>query len=571
MASTFSSSFLYTTPCYITLILVLSSLSSAASTPYSVAPTTPVAAEVVCNATLYPNFCKSLFPPTRKSNVYDYCRFSIRKSLFETKKFMASVDSLLMRRTTLSKNVVQALEDCRQLEQLNLEFLSTTISSINSTRSLPTMEADDMQTLLSAILTNQQTCYEGLQETASPNIVKGTLYAPLSNENKISSVSLALYNRGWVHNKKRGKMQIGRKLLFSDMKIGRDGGLQLKMSSRNQEIFESESKRKLLQTGSDKVVVRDMVVVNPDGSGNFTTINEAVAAAPNRTRIADGYFLIYIKSGVYQEYVDIVKNKRNIMMIGDGINKTIITGNRSVGGGSTTFRSATFTVVGEGFVGINITFRNTAGPSMNQAVAVRSGADFSTFYQCSFEAYQDTLYTHSLRQFYRECDIYGTVDFIFGNAAVVFQKCNIYARLPNPGQANMVTAQGRADPNQNTGTSIQNCTILASPDLASSNGTTRTYLGRPWREYSRTIYSQSFIGSLIHPSGWDPWTGEFLDTLYYAEFNNRGPGSNTSSRIQWPGYRTIDLVNATAFTVSSFILGDDWLPATGIPYRGELL
>ncbi|KAI3901599.1 hypothetical protein MKW92_045567 [Papaver armeniacum] len=570
MASTLFSSSLYTTPCYIILLLVLSSsFSSAASTPYSVAPTTPVAPEVVCNATLYPNFCKSIFPRTGKSNVYDYCRFSIRKSLSETKKFMASVDSLLKRSTTLSKNVVQALEDCRQLEQLNMEYLSTTISSINSTRTLPTMKADDMQTLLSAILTNHQTCYEGLQETASPQIVKGALYAPLSNENKISSVSLALYSRGWVRENKRGKMQIGRKLLFSDMI--RDGGLQLKMSSQNREIFESASKRKLLQTVSDKVVVRDMVVVNQDGSGNFTTINEAVAAAPNKTRIADGYFLIYIKSGVYQEYVDIVKNKRNIMMIGDGINKTIITGDRSVGGGSTTFRSATFIVVGEGFVGINITFRNTAGPSMHQAVAVRSGADFSTFYRCSFEAYQDTLYTHSLRQFYRECDIYGTVDFIFGNAAVVFQNCNIYARLPNPGQANMVTAQGRADPNQNTGTSILNCNILASPDLASSNGTTRTYLGRPWREYSRTIYIQSFIDSLIDPSGWDPWTGEFLDTLYYAEFNNTGPGSNTSNRVQWPGYRTIDLANATSFTVSNFILGDDWLPATGIPYRGELL
>ncbi|KAI3962012.1 hypothetical protein MKW92_003295 [Papaver armeniacum] len=541
MASTLFSSSLYTTPCYIILLLVLSSsFSSAASTLFSGAYD-PVAPEVVCNATLYPNFCKSIFPRTGKSNVYDYCRFSIRKSLSETKKFMASVDSLLKRSTTLSKNVVQALEDCRQLEQLNMEYLSTTISSINSTRTLPTMKADDMQTLLSAILTNHQTCYEGLQETASPQIVKGALYAPLSNENKISSVSLALYSRGWVREKKRGKMQIGRKLLFSDMI--RDGALQLKMSSQNREIFESASKRKLLQTVSDKVVVRDMVVVNQDGSGNFTTINEAVAAAPNKTRIADGYFLIYIKSGVYQENVDIVKNKRNIMMIGDGINKTIITGNRSVGGGSTTFRSATFIVVGEGFVGINITFRNTAGPSMHQAVAVRSGADFSTFYRCSFEAYQDTLYTHSLRQFYRECDIYGTVDFIFAEQTQ----------------------------NQNTGTSILNCNILASPDLASSNGTTRTYLGRPWREYSRTIYIQSFIDSLIDPSGWDPWTGEFLDTLYYAEFNNTGPGSNTSNRVQWPGYRTIDLMNATSFTVSNFILGDDWLPATGIPYRGELL
>ena len=82
-------------------------------------------------------------------------------------------------------------------------------------------------------------------------------------------------------------------------------------------------------------------------------------------------------------------------------------------------------------------------------MAARNGADLSTFYHCSFEGYQDTLYTHSLRQFYRECDIYGTVDFIFGNAAVVFQDCNIYPRLPLQGQFNAIsiTAQGGTDPN----------------------------------------------------------------------------------------------------------------------------
>lgn len=62
-----------------------------------------------------------------------------------------------------------------------------------------------------------------------------------------------------------------------------------------------------------------------------------------------------------------------------------------------------------------------------------------------------TRYTHSLRQFYRECDIYGTVDFIFGNAAAIFQNCSLFARKPLPDQKNIFTAQGRSDPNQNTG------------------------------------------------------------------------------------------------------------------------
>ncbi|XP_019054169.1 PREDICTED: probable pectinesterase/pectinesterase inhibitor 41 [Nelumbo nucifera] len=159
-------------------------------------------------------------------------------------------------------------------------------------------------------------------------------------------------------------------------------------------------------------------------------------------------------------------------------------------------------VIGQGFVAISITVRNTAGEIKHQAVAVRNGADMSmpTFYSCSFEGYQDTLCTHSLGQFYRECDIYGTVDFIFRNAAAVFQDCNIYARLPMQGQFNALTAQGRTDPNQNTGISIHNYKIMAAPDLASSNGTTRSYQGRPWKEYSKTVYMQSFIDSFIDPT-----------------------------------------------------------------------
>ncbi|ONK63361.1 uncharacterized protein A4U43_C07F14250, partial [Asparagus officinalis] len=179
--------------------------------------------------------------------------------------------------------------------------------------------------------------------------------------------------------------------------------------------------------------------------------------------------------------------KRYVMMIGDGINETVVTGDRNNFDGWTTFNSATLAVMGQGFVAINMTFQNTAGPAKHQAVAVRNGADLSTFYRCSFEGYQDTLYTHSMRQFYKDCDIYGTVDFIFGNAAVIFQNCNIYSRLPLQGQSNTITAQGRTDPNQNTGTSIQNCNLLASPDLSADNGSTLTYLGRPWKEYSRTV------------------------------------------------------------------------------------
>lgn len=232
-------------------------------------------------------------------------------------------------------------------------------------------------------------------------------------------------------------------------------------------------------------------------------------------------------------------------------------------------------MVGQGFVAVNITVRNTAGPSKRQAVALRSGADMSVFYSCSFEGYQDTLYTHSMRQFYRECDIYGTVDFIFGNAAVVLQNCNIYPRLPMIGQFNAITAQGRTDPNQNTGTSIQNATINAADDLmdALQNGTTvKTYLGRPWKQYSRTVYMQSFMDGSIDESGWREWEGDFaLNTLYYAEYDNRGPGSGTGNRVTWPGHHLINATDADNFTADGFLQADAWLHRTGVPFLTGLL
>ncbi|CAK9136239.1 unnamed protein product [Ilex paraguariensis] len=514
-------------------------------------------------------FCKAVLPSNNSSaNVYDYGQFSIRKSLSLARKILSLIQKTLSNSSKLTITAVRALEDCLFLAELNIDFLLSTSNSVNTTTiTLSTLQADEVRTLLSALLTNSQTCLDGLQAASSAWSVNNGLLTPLANDTKLYGVSLALF-KAWVPKKKKLPPHPAKKQLAF-----RNGKLPLKMSSRNQAIYETVSRRKLLQAENDFVLVNDIVIVTQNGWGNFTNISAAVAAAPTNTNGTTGYYLIYITAGLYQEYVSIGSKQKYIMMIGDGINRTVITGNHSVVDGWTTFNSPTFAVVGQGFVAVNITFRNTAGPIKQQAVAVRNGADLSTFYSCSFEAYQDTLYTHSLRQFYRECDIYGTVDFIFGNAAVVFQNCNVYPRLPLSYQFNTITAQGKTDPNQNTGTSIQNCTIRAANDLASSNISIQTYLGRPWKEYSTTIYMHSFMDSLINPLGWAPWSGDFaLNTSYYAEFNNSGPGSNTSGRVTWPGYHNnISSTNATNYTVGTFLLGDAWLPETGVPYTSGLI
>ncbi|CAL5381493.1 unnamed protein product [Camellia sinensis] len=340
-------------------------------------------------------------------------------------------------------------------------------------------EQDDIQTWLSTALTNLETCREGFEELG----VADHVYPLMSNNvSKLISNTLAM-NKVPYHAPSYKK-----------------GGFP---------SWVKPGDRKLLQTASSLASIANVVVAQ-DGSGNFKTIGQAVAAAAAKGGSAR--FVIYVKAGVYNENVQI--KVKNVMLIGDGIGKTIITGSKSVGGGSTTFQSATVAVVGDGFIARGITIRNTAGAVQQQAVALRVGSDLSAFYQCSFEAYQDTLYVHSLRQFFRECDIYGTVDFIFGNSAVVFQNCNIYARSP-PNKTNTLTAQGRTDPNQNTGISIHNCKVTAAPDLVPVQSTVNTYLGRPWQMYSRTVFMNTFLDSLINPTGWMPWNGNFaLSTLY---------------------------------------------------------
>ncbi|MBA0568860.1 hypothetical protein Golob_006327, partial [Gossypium lobatum] len=300
----------------------------------------------------------------------------------------------------------------------------------------------------------------------------------------------------------------------------------------------SNKDRKLLQSLPNEIKAN--VVVAKDGSGKYKTLGEAVAAAPDKSKTR---YIIYVKKGTYKENVEIGKNKKNLMIVGDGMKSTIITGSLNVIDGSTTFRSATVAAVVDGFMAQDIWFQNTAGPQKHQAVALRVGADQSVINRCQIDGYQDTLYTHSNRQFYRDSEITGTVDFIFGDAAVVFQNCKLVVRKPMDKQSNMPV-----------------------------KGSFKSYLGRPWKEYSRTVVMQSHIGDHIDPSGWSVWNGDFaLKTLYYGEYVNKGPGAGTSKRVKWPGYHVITSAEeAKKFTVAGLIQGGSWLKPTGVKFTEGL-
>ncbi|KAI6706620.1 hypothetical protein NL676_009582 [Syzygium grande] len=417
-----------------------------------------------------------------------------------------------------------AWTDCLQLYEHTVHHLNRTLNHQGT--------QDDVQTWLSTALTNLETCRAGFVELG---ILDNIL--PLMSNNVSKLISNALSAN-----------------YASYSTPNYTNGFPTWLRPGN---------RKLLQSSSISSMAN--IVVAQDGSGNYKTISEAITVASEWSGMAR--YIIHIKAGMYEENVEVGSKLENIVLVGDGIGMTIITGSKSVGGGSTTFNSATVAVDGDGFIAQDITFRNTAGVANYQAVALRSSSDLSVFYRCGFEGYQDTLHVHSGRQFYRECDIYGTTDFIFGNAAVVFQNCNIYARNP-PNKVNTITAQGRTDPNQNTGISIQNCKVTAASDLIMVQSSVKTYLGRPWQPYSRTIFMMTYLDSLIDSAGWLEWDGDFaLTTLYYGEYMNTGPGSLTTDRVTWAGYHVItSAMEASMFTVGNLIPGGTWLLAAGMPY-----
>nr|CAD29733.1 pectin methylesterase [Sesbania rostrata] len=430
-----------------------------------------------------------------------------------------------------------ALHDCEQLMDLSIDRVWDSVVALTKN----TIDSQqDTHSWLSSVLTNHATCLDGLEGTS-----RALMEAELEDLMSRARTSLAMLVAVLPP---KGNEQ------FIDESL--NGDFPSWVTSKDRRLLESS--------------IRDIkanVVVAKDGSGKFKTVAEAIASAPDNGKTR---YVIYVKKGTYKENVEIGKKKTNVMLVGDGMDATVITGNLNVIDGSTTFKSATVAAVGDGFIAQDIWFQNTAGPQKHQAVALRVGADQSVINRCRMDAFQDTLYAHSNRQFYRDSFITGTVDFIFGNAPVVFQKCKLVARKPMNNQKNMVTAQGREDPNQNTGTSIQQCDVTPSSDLKPVVGSIKTFLGRPWKKFSRTVVLQSFVDNHIDPTGWAEWDAQskdFLNTLYYGEYMNNGPGAGTSKRVNWPGYHVItSAAEASKFTVRQLIQGNVWLKNTGVNF-----
>ena len=292
------------------------------------------------------------------------------------------------------------------------------------------------------------------------------------------------------------------------------------------------------------------LVVAKDGSGDFFTVQEAINAVPDYRKNARTTILI--KEGSYKEKVIIPASKNAVSLIGQGEVKityddyaskpNIFGENKGTSGSSSCY------IYAPDFYAENITFENTSGP-VGQAVACFVSADRAYFKKCRFLGFQDTLYTYGkgCRQYYDECYIEGTVDFIFGWSTAVFNRCHIHS-IGN----GYITAPS-TDKGQKYGYVFYNCEITANSDVD------KVYLSRPWRPYAQAVFIQCNMGKHILPEGWNNWRNKNNEkTVFYAEYKNKGEGANPGKRVAY----SKQLKNTEGYSIEEVLSGNDgWNPS----------
>lgn len=296
----------------------------------------------------------------------------------------------------------------------------------------------------------------------------------------------------------------------------------------------------------------DTLVVARDGSGEFRTIQEAVEVC---RAFMEYTKVIYVKKGTYKEKIIIPQSLKNVQIVGEDRDNTIITyddhANIRMPGTEQkmgTFRTFTLNVRGFGITFKNLTIENNA-PKLGQAVALHTEGDRLSFINCRILGNQDTIYTgnEGTRLFFKGCHIEGTTDFIFGPSIAWFEDCTILSR-----RNSYITAASTPQ-NQQYGYIFNNCRIVAG------EGVDKVYLGRPWRDYGYTLFMNCEMGKHICPEGWHRWEPQREKTARYMEYNNRGEGADTSKRVGWS--RQLTKKEAKEITIEKvFTINSNWLP-----------
>ena len=292
------------------------------------------------------------------------------------------------------------------------------------------------------------------------------------------------------------------------------------------------------------------IIVAPDGSGDYKTVQKAFDAVPlnNKRPIT-----IFIKNGIYKEKLHLDPSKRFVTLIGEDKFNTILTYDDHTGKVSpkgdtiNTRTSASFIVKADNFRAENLTIQNDAGFTAGQAVGLESDGDMASFYNCRIVGNQDILFTNNdkSRQYYKDCYIEGTTDFIFGSSTVWFEHCHIHSK-----KNSHVTAA--STPKEKAfGYIFNDCVLTGDSSLHNVS------LGRPWRPFAQVVYMHCYIGQHIKPEGWSNWnnTENYLTTRY-VEYKNYGPSSNPATRVKWS--KQLSDEEAKKYTLKNVLGG--WLP-----------
>jgi pectinesterase len=295
------------------------------------------------------------------------------------------------------------------------------------------------------------------------------------------------------------------------------------------------------------------LVVAQDGSGAYKTVQAAFDAVPANNKKP---LTIYVKNGTYREKLHLDSGKNFVELKGESRFNTILifddhTGkNDPEGKPINTQTSHSVIINADNFTARNITFANDAGFTAGQAVALDSRGDKAQYYNCRIVGNQDILLLNNEkgRQYFKDCYIEGTTDFIFGAAPAWFENCHIHSKK-NSHVTAASTPQGNA-----YGFVFNDCILTGDSSLHTVS------LGRPWRPYSMVVYMHCYIGQQVKPEGWSNWNQtESYKTARYAEYQNYGPGSATKNRVSWS--KQLSDAEAANITIKS-VLGD-WMPGGG--------
>jgi len=187
---------------------------------------------------------------------------------------------------------------------------------------------------------------------------------------------------------------------------------------------------------------------------------------------------------------------------------------------------------------------------VGQAVALHVEGDRCSLKNCSLLGNQDTLYaaTENSRQYYSNCFIQGTTDFIFGEATAVFDHC-VIKNLTN----SYITAASTT-PRQQFGFVFFDCKLIA--DSAAK----KVHLGRPWRPNAKIVYIRTEMGAHIVPAGWDNWRDPANEkTAFFGEYESTGPGAAKVGRVAWS--HQLSKAELKNYTIKNILSGKDgWVP-----------